>query len=100
MPRTPVARDEENDVESRRDEQVASASTTAGSITRQGFSTPGVEFEDGQADHRQDLSTPEGNGGMVRDGVIEGTSMEEDPNRPDTDPPVGPMWIQKLPGES
>lgn len=100
MVKTPTAADADA-----REQQVASSSTSpaqqdAGATTRYGFSTPGLEFQDGQADHRQDLRDAEGNGALVRDGIPAGTSMDEDPNRPDHDPPVGPMWLQKLPGET
>lgn len=109
MVKTPTASDA--DAQDAREQQVASSSTSpastttsedtaAGATTRYGFSTPGLDFTDGEADHRQDLKDAEGNGALVRDGVPAGTEMVEDPNRPEHDPPVGQMWVQKLPGES
>lgn len=96
MPSTPDAEDTQTSSTSTMPER----DTSAGATTRYGFSTPGLDFVDGEADHRQDLSEAQGNGGIVRDGEITGVTMEDNPDRPDTDPPVGPMWLQKLPGES
>lgn len=89
MPATPKAADTP-DTE-------APANVPITSESRWGFAVPGLEFKDGEADHRKDLKEPEGSGGIVRDGQIKGVTLVEHPDRPELDPPVGPMWEQRLP---
>lgn len=65
--------------------------------TRVGVVTPGLDFEDGQADHRSDLQEPIGNGAQTdpETGVLKGTKMTP-MDRSLLPPDAGPHWVQEV----
>lgn len=96
MPPTPKDKPPDAPAPTPREQLSRTASTNPQGVvdrTRVGVVTPGLEFEDGQADHRQDLQEPIGNGAATRDGILVGTTMTPHPDRPDD---AGPMWIQEV----